>query len=541
MKIVHPELEQLANEYIKMQCEVFPFLATYYGFTERYSTLHYPTKEQLQSFIEFLENLLQKVTSISGKMDELDKIDQEVLQFIINLRIFELQVFSYEKLNLSPPQLILRTAYNILSIPRLSNKEKLEYVLANLRQGLDLFDSLRQTWEEPTLLALEDTFPQAQNLQKILMLLLKPLIDSFPDEKSIIEDLVVTISEKGRKFAHWLETEIKPRTTVTCHVLGRENYIKLLEMRKEGHNWSERLKIGENSLNGSKDRLIDLAKQITLGEGTIKAGLAKVRADQPKIPILEEAKNAHQHVSRFLKDKGLLQVPTAQFEIIEPPSWDPFWGEGMMGASTAELLTESPVLKIIIAPPQTEKGKQELNRSYILLGVAHEGDAGHLSSYLLIKERKNIIKLLAPTRTGIDDRWTFYWEELLREEGICPTLEYAFYQEYRTFWCSLRQICDVKLHCGLMSFEECAQFLEEQGEVPPIMAKVYAKIILQAPGYFSSFIIGKQQLIKLREQVKEQLGEKFALELFHKWVGEAGPIPYAFLKREIQERTKEVK
>ena len=89
-----------------------------------------------------------------------------------------------------------------------------------------------------------------------------------------------------------------------------------------------------------------------------------------------------------------------------------------------------------------------------------------------------------------------------------------------------------------MSFEECAQFLEEQGNVPPIMAKVYTRAILNMPGYFSSFIIGKQRLIKLREQIKNQLGDNFSIEEFHKWIGEAGPIPYTLLNREIQERMK---
>lgn len=210
----------------------------------------------------------------------------------------------------------------------------------------------------------------------------------------------------------------------------------------------------------------------------------------------------------------------------------------MLGFTCAETLRDDPLLKVIVAPPRTEKGKRELNRSYILLGIAHEGAAGHLTSYLLLKKRGNIIRLLIPLDTGIDDRWTFYWEQLLREEGIESTIEYEFYQEYRVFWCSLRHICDIKLHCELMSFEECAGFLEKEGDVSPIMAKAYAKAIAEMPGYFSSFIIGKEHLIKLREHTKEQIGGQYSPKLFHKWVGEAGPIPYILLRREIRERVK---
>jgi uncharacterized protein (DUF885 family) len=232
----------------------------------------------------------------------------------------------------------------------------------------------------------------------------------------------------------------------------------------------------------------------------------------------------------------LLQVSAAEPEIGEPPDWNPFWGEGMMGLTNAEILTSTPSSKIIVAPPQTEKGKRELNRSMILLGVSHEGLAGHFGSFVLQKERRNIVRMLAPSETGIDDGWTFYWEQLLREEGIEPTDEYSFFQEYRVFWCSLRHICDVKLHCGLITFEECAEFLEQEGKVPPIMARAYAKAIARMPGYFSSFITGKKHLIQLRNYAKEQLASLYSARLFHKWVGEAGSIPLTLLEREIGER-----
>jgi uncharacterized protein (DUF885 family) len=138
--------------------------------------------------------------------------------------------------------------------------------------------------------------------------------------------------------------------------------------------------------------------------------------------------------------------------------------------------------------------------------------------------------------TGIDDRWTFYWEQTLREEGIEPTPAYEYLQEYRVFWCSLRHICDVKLHCGLMSFEECVDYLAEEGWVSPLTARAYTKAIARMPGYFSSFVVGKEQLVRLREQVKASLGARYSPAMYHQWVGEAGPIPYKLLEREIWEQ-----
>lgn len=70
------------------------------------------------------------------------------------------------------------------------------------------------------------------------------------------------------------------------------------------------------------------------------------------------------------------------------------------------------------------------------------------------------------------------------------------------------------------------------------MARAYAKAIARMPGYFSSFVTGKQHLVRLREYAKGQLATLYSPRLFHKWVGEAGSIPHVLLEREIRERVR---
>jgi uncharacterized protein (DUF885 family) len=96
----------------------------------------------------------------------------------------------------------------------------------------------------------------------------------------------------------------------------------------------------------------------------------------------------------------------------------------------------------------------------------------------------------------------------------------------------------VKLHCGLMSFEECVEYLAGEGQVSPLTARAYTKAIAMMPGYFSSFVVGKEQLVRLREHAKVHLGARYSPAQFHQWVGEAGPIPYMLLEREIWERAR---
>jgi hypothetical protein len=531
-----PELETLAWGLAGERCRTFSWWAAYYGLTEYYARLTCPTRDQLDVYLSWLGRLRDEIESLPEASAELDAINRDVLTLAVDYERFWLGHPPYEAWNISPAYLLLDGVHEILQLSRLSEDEKLVFLLARLEQGQALFDTLRQTWELPTVLNLEDTISQAQQVDQVLTTMLTPLMDHFPQERPTLEKLIAATGEKSRRFAHWLQDEVEPGTHATCYVLGKEGYEQLLSVRQEGHTWSERLEWGERSLQASRRRLDELAPDLAPEDGTLEAALEKARDNLPEIPILEEARNAYQRVAVFLKDRQLLHVPDARCEIAEPPSWDPFWGEGMIGITYMEILRDDPQFTIIVVPPTTEKGRRELNRSDILLAMAHEGAAGHLGSCLLQKNRETPVRLLLRPGTGIDDRWTFYWEQVLREEGIEPTLDYEFLQEYRVFWCSLRHVCDVKLHCGLMSFEECADFLATEGHVSPLTARAYTKAIAQMPGYFSSFVVGKEQLIRLREHVKAILGTRYSPAAFHQWVGEAGPIPHSLLEREIFER-----
>jgi hypothetical protein len=531
-----PELETLAWSLARKRCRTFSWFAAHYGLTEHYARLAYPTKDQLDAYLSWLEHLRDEVEALPEASNELDAIDCDVLKLTIDYERFWLSHPPYEERNISPAYMTLDGVHEILQLSRLPEDDKLVFVLARLEQGQALFDTLRPTWDVPTVLKLDDTIPHAQQVDPVLTTMLTPLMDRFPKKRPALEKLIAAVGEKSRRFARWLQDEVEPGTHPTCYVLGKEGYEQLLSVRQEGHTVSERLAWAERSLQASRARLDELAPYLAPHDGTLEAALEKVRDDLPEIPILEEARNAYQRVAAFLEDRQLLHVPDARYEIAEPPTWDPFWGEGVIGITFMEILRDDPQFTIIVVPPTTEKGRRELNRPDILLAMAHEGAAGHLGSCLLQKNRRTPVRLLLPLGTGIDDRWTFYWEQVLREEGIEPTLDYEFLQEYRVFWCSLRHICDVKLHCGLMSFEECAEFLATEGHVSPLTARAYTKSIARMPGYFSSFVVGKEQLIRLREHVKASLGARYSPAAFHQWVGEAGPIPYRHLEREILHR-----
>jgi len=132
MEKANPKLELLANRYLREYCAVFPSVSTYYGLVEYYRFLTYPTQRRLKSFIAFLEDLSKQTKTISGEMSEMEKIDQEVFQYVLNLEMFMLQHPPYEESNVNPAELVLHGVQDILDLPTLTDQKKYGLILSRL-------------------------------------------------------------------------------------------------------------------------------------------------------------------------------------------------------------------------------------------------------------------------------------------------------------------------------------------------------------------------------------------------------------------------
>jgi hypothetical protein len=310
-----PELEALAWRLVRERCSRFSWLAAYYGEREYYSYLGHPSREQLDAYRSRLAGLLGEIDALLPELEGAGAIDREVLRLAVEYELFKHDHPPYEASNVSPTYLILDGIYDILRLSRLSDEERLTFVLSRLEQARGLFEPLRETWHVPMMLSLEDTIPQAPQVDKVLTTMLAPLMEGSPEQRPAIETLIAEIGQEGREFARWLEDEVKPGAEQVFYVMGGAAYEQLLAVRQEGHTWSSRLQLGEESLRRSRRRLEELVPQIAPEDGSLGAALEKVREDVPELPILEEARNAYQRVAHFLRERRLLHVPEARCAI----------------------------------------------------------------------------------------------------------------------------------------------------------------------------------------------------------------------------------
>ncbi len=118
----------------------------------------------------------------------------------------------------------------------------------------------------------------------------------------------------------------------------------------------------------------------------------------------------------------------------------------------------------------------------------------------------------------------------MTEKGFSGEKE-IFIQLIDQLWRAIRIIVDVKIHTGQLTFDEAKELMIKEIGMEEYAVDAELKRYTMTPGYPLSYLLGKQLLLDLREDVKEKLGDKYSDQFFHNTILENGGLPNHFLKR----------
>jgi len=124
----------------------------------------------------------------------------------------------------------------------------------------------------------------------------------------------------------------------------------------------------------------------------------------------------------------------------------------------------------------------------------------------------------------------------MREKGFITDLETRFIQINDMIWRAVRIIVDVKLSRGEMSFEEAVEMLVKEAGMSREAAVAEVKRYTQTPGYQLSYLLGKHLILKLKEEVKQKMGDKFDEKFFHDTITANGYLPISMLRKIFEQK-----
>jgi uncharacterized protein (DUF885 family) len=183
----------------------------------------------------------------------------------------------------------------------------------------------------------------------------------------------------------------------------------------------------------------------------------------------------------------------------------------------------------------TQQREQRVGHNFfgMLLTNVHEGYPGHHLQLVLANQAPSLVRRLHDS-TVFAEGWALYCEQLVLDEGFDDDPRTRLFQLKDQLWRACRVVIDVKLHTGEMTFDEAVAMLVDVAKLERINAVGEVRRYTLSPTQPMSYLVGKQQIMDLREREKRRLGSAFSLCTFHDRLLSQGTIPIALVESALE-------
>src|SRR6266567_1648894 len=166
----------------------------------------------------------------------------------------------------------------------------------------------------------------------------------------------------------------------------------------------------------------------------------------------------------------------------------------------------------------------------------HEGIPGHHLQISLAQELTGLPNFRRHGGyTAFVEGWAFYSERLGKEVGRYqdPYGEYGRLEN--EMWRDIRLVIDTGVHAKHWSRDQMVEYFHKYTAMdePNVQSEVDRYIAW--PGQALAYKLGQLEILKLREEARQKLGNKFDLRAFHDEVVGSGPLPLDVLHSQVEE------
>lgn len=331
----------------------------------------------------------------------------------------------------------------------------------------------------------------------------------------------------------------------------------------------------------TRDELIALARQIAQrhawpgpdGPDTVRLVFEKLgeRAPATDAEMLEAYRATGERLVAYARRTGLFEVPSdyrLDVAITPPPLRSSIDGAAYYPAPAFK---QTGVGRFYVTPTGDDPVmlRQEHNSAALADLAAHEGFPGHDWHFKVMSQHRNGISPLRWLTPGaVEDSssmwqdsmaaegWALYSEALLAEPqpgapGGFYTPEERLYQLRGKLYRDLRVRVDTGIHTGRLSFDDAVTLFSEVIDFLPGACTDPERIPLAAkrascesargaitryarwPTQAITYRIGKDQILTLRQQARDALGDGFSAQRFHVEFMKQGTIPSSYFGADL--------
>jgi uncharacterized protein (DUF885 family) len=342
-----------------------------------------------------------------------------------------------------------------------------------------------------------------------------------------------------QSYENFLKNDLLPISNGDFRI-GADNYRKKLEYEQMVDIPLNRLlQIGYDDLHKNQAELKRVAAQIDPSK-TPEQILEQLGQDHPQPDqLLQSFRDTFNGLVEFIQQKHIITQPAQVRPIVEETP--PF----SRALSTASMDTPGPyedkateayfnvTLPEASWPPQKAKQWMEsFNRSFIVSVADHEAYPGHYTQFLWVKQAPSKVRKLIGCASN-SEGWAHYAEQMMLDEGYGNgDLKLRIGQLQGALLRDARFIAGIQMHTGKMTLEEATEFFVKEGHQTPAVAEREAKRGTSDPTYLV-YTLGKLEILKLRADYQQKMGEKYSLEQFHDEFIKQGYPPIKIIREKM--------
>ena len=519
------EFNKLVDDYFNEYFKFHPSEGTAAGFHQYDNQLEDPSQESMKAEIASIKQLQARFDAVPAPdLPPEVAADLELVKSDMNARLLRLQeIRPWEK----NPDLyssgLSESVYVIMSRNFAPQAERLQSVIAREKQMQRVFAAARKNLKNPpqvyTQIALEQ-------LPGIIGFFQKDVPEAFNEVKDakLLADFKASNSaviEELKRYENFVKADLQPLSKGDFRI-GAENYRKKLLYEEMVDIPLDRLlQIGYDDLHRNQQAFKEVAAKIDPKRSPQQV-LEELEKDHPAPnQLLQTFRGTLGGLKSYIETHHIVTIPSQQLPIVQetPPFARALTFASMDTPGPYEHKATEAYFNV--TQPEANWPKQKVqswmegfNRGTITSTAIHEVYPGHYVQFLWIFEAPSKVRKLIGSGSNAEG-WAHYCEQMMLDEGYGnydPKLRIGQLQD--ALLRDVRFIAGIEMHTGKMTVQQATDMFVKEGYQTQAVAEREALRGTSDPTYLV-YTLGKLEILKLRADYKQKMGDKFSLEQFH--------------------------
>jgi uncharacterized protein (DUF885 family) len=339
-------------------------------------------------------------------------------------------------------------------------------------------------------------------------------------------------------YEEFLKKRLLPRSKGRFAV-GKEIFDFLLSMDQLPYTAEDLIAIGNRAVRQTQSEMKSLARKIERKKNWAKI-VDQLKDDHPpKENLLKFYKKEMVRARDFVRKKNLVTIPRGEsLSVVEtPPShrhtipYGAYMSPAPFEKKQRGFFWVTPVNEKL--PPEQQKAQlRGHNVHAAVITALHEAYPGHHLQLVHSNRIKSKVRREFGTSLFAEG-WALYCEELLYEKGFYTKPATRLLQLKDQLWRACRVVIDASLHTNRMSFNKAVEMLVKVAKLEKTNAIAEVKRYTYTPCQPMTYIMGKMEILRLRDDFKKLKGRDFNLKEFHDQLLSYGTIPIQMVRERM--------